>query len=177
MCGSAALIAPPSPVAGPMLSNLPRKSGTIAVPTPGFSWWLFFVGLSLIVTPALRVYAIAEQQIPMFLTDKGQIFLMQHVGYDKLLDFEISLNVLFVLAAAALNILFYTHSRRFPSAMVAYIVATFVYRLAATAMLHSLFPDTILVQNAYILFRYFIWGALTAGYLIFEPSVKNHFAY
>jgi Protein of unknown function (DUF2569) len=176
MCGSGALIAPPLPPDGPMLSDRVSRPKT-AVHDASFSRWLFFIGLSLIVTPALRVYAIAEQQIPMFLTDKGQIFLMLHPGFDKLLDFEICINVLLVLAAAALNILFYTHSRNFPKSMVTYVVATFVYRLAATAILHSLFPDTILVQNAYILFRYFIWGAITAGYLLFEPNVKNHFAH
>jgi hypothetical protein len=176
MCGSIALIAPPPPPHGPMLSDrVPRPKAVVH--DASFSRWLFFIGLSLIVTPALRVYAIAEQQIPMFLTDKGQMLLMKHPGLDRLIQFEICVSVLLVLAAAALNLLFYTHSRRFPNAMVAYVVATFVYRLAATAMLHSLFPDTILIQDAYALLRYFIWGAITAGYLLFEPNVKNHFAH
>jgi Protein of unknown function (DUF2569) len=174
MCGSIALTLPPAPVSGPMLSDRVARP-VAAAHNPHFSKWLFFIGLSLIVTPALRVYAIAEKQIPMFLTDKGQMFFILHPGFDKLLEFEICMNVLLVLAAAALNLLFYTHSRRFPNFMVAYVVATFVYRLGATAMLHSLFPDTILVQNAYALLRYFIWGAITAGYLLFEPSVKKHF--
>jgi hypothetical protein len=174
MCGSAALIAPPPPPKHPLpASRIPRRVLSI----PGFSLWLFLLGLSLIVTPAIRVYAISEQQIPMFLTDKGQIFLMQHPGYEKFLYFEIGINALLVLAAAALNVLIYTHSRRFPYAMITYVVATFVYQFTATAVLRSLFPDTVPAQSTYILFRYFIWGALTAGYLLFDPNVKEHFAY
>lgn len=172
MCGSAALIAPPPP------PNHPLPASKIARPIlafPGFSRWLFFIGLSLIVTPALCIYAIAEKQIPMFITDRGQIFFMQHPGYDKLLNFEICTNVFLVLAATALNFLFYTRSRRFPNFMVSYVIATFVYRLAATAMLHSLFPDTILIQNAYSLLGYFIWGVITAGYLLFDHNIKTHF--
>jgi Protein of unknown function (DUF2569) len=176
MCGSVALVAPPPPPNGPMLSDRVQRPKAVARDA-SFSRWLFFIGLSLIVTPAIRVYVIAEQQIPIFLTDKGQMLLMKHAGLDKLVEFEICINVLLVLAAAALNILFYTHSRRFPAAMITYVVATFVYRLAATAMLHSLFPDIIFVQHTYALCRYFIWGAITAGYLLFQPNVKAHFAH
>jgi hypothetical protein len=172
MCGSAALVLPPPPPNHPLPTRrIPRPLLSV----PGFSVWLFLIGLSLIITPALRVYALSERQIPMFITDKGQIFLMQHPGYDKFLYFEISIDALLVLAAAALNILIYTHSRRFPYAMITYVVATFVYQLVTIAVLRSLFPDTVHAQDTYILFRYFIWGALTAGYLLFDPNVRAHF--
>jgi Protein of unknown function (DUF2569) len=173
MCGSSVLAAPPPMSDGPMLSSRPR-----AVARPGFSKWLFFIGLSLVVTPAVRVYAIVERQIPVLFSDEGQAMLAQHPGLDKLVSFEIGMNALLVLAALVLNLLFYSWSKHFPKAMIAYVALTFAYLLAVTAAVNSLFPDALLAQRAqsfYSLLRYLIWGVVMAGYLLFNPDVKTRF--
>ena len=175
MCGSSALVAPPSSSDSRALSEQRRRSGAAAAHSPRFSRWLFFIGLSLVVTPALRVYAIVEQQIPMFVSEQGQLRLMQHPGLETLLNCEIAMNAVLVMAAVVLNFLFYARSKQFPKYMIAYVAVTFVYWLAVTAAVRSLFPDINGAQTAYSLVRYFIWGALTAGYLLFDKDAKIHF--
>jgi hypothetical protein len=170
MCGSTTLVAPPVEPDGPMLSAT-RKAPS----QPGFSKWLFFVGLSLVVTPALRVFAIVRKEIPVLFGDDGQSFLAQYPGIDRLLYFEISINALLVLAALILNFLFYARSKHFPHAMIAYVTITLIYLITVAGMIHSMFPDAILAQSAYSLVRYLLWGATLAGYLLFNPDVKARF--
>lgn len=169
MCGNTMLVAPPSEPDGPMLSKKDR-------PAPrGFSKWLFIVGLSLVVTPALRIWSVFQKQIPALFGEESQSLLAQYPGLDRILYFEIGMNALLVFAALLLNYLFYTRKRNFPNAMIGYVAITLIYLITVTGMVHSMFPDAIFAQSAYSLARYLIWGMALAGYLIFDPHVKARF--
>jgi len=170
MCGNALLVAPPVAPDGPMLSNTRRRP-----PQPEFSKWLFFVGLSLVVTPALRIIAIVQKEVPALFGDDSQSFLAQYPGLDKLLYFEIGMNALLVLAALILNFLFYAKRKNFPNAMIGYVAITLIYLITVSGMIHSMFPDAIMAQSAYSLVRYLLWGMALAGYLLFNPDVKARF--
>jgi hypothetical protein len=169
MCGSALLVAPPSEPDGPTLTKTRRPA------QPGFSKWLFVVGVSLVVTPALRIFAITQKQIPALWGDESQSTLAQYPGLDRLLYFEIGMNVLLVVAALLLNYLFYAKKRNFPNAMIGYVGSTLIYLTTVAGMIHSMFPDAVLAQSAYSLVRYVLWGMAMAGYLLFDPNVKARF--
>jgi hypothetical protein len=165
MCGSSVFTEPP-PVS--------YYGKTLPTTPSGYTKGLFFVALSLIVTPALRIYSIS-QEFAALSGDRGQSFLIQHPGVDKLFYFEIGMNTLLVLAALLLNFLFYTRSRFFPASMVVYVAVTFAYRLAVTAAMHTLFPDAVFTPTTVALIQYLIWGLLMAGYLLLDPEVQTRF--
>jgi Protein of unknown function (DUF2569) len=171
VCGSTAITSAPWPRGFTPWSLLaPSK------PRPKYSRWMLFIGLGLLIAPALRIYALVRQQLPILSTNEGHLLLAQHAGLDNLIYFEIGVNTALVVAAIVLNILFYTHSKRFPVAMIVYVVLTFSYRLLATAIFHSLFPNVPLA-NTYSLVPYFIWCVLTGGYLLLDARVKARFKY
>lgn len=170
MCGNTLLAAPPVEPDGPTLFTRKRTPSQ-----PGFSKWLFFVGLSLALVPANRVYLITQKELPALFGDDSQSLLAQYPGVDKLLYFQISMNMLLVLASLVLNYLFYTRSKHFPKAMIVYVAVTLSYLISVAGMIHALFPDLILAQRAYSLMEYFFGGAAMAVYLLFNPDVKNRF--
>ena len=169
MCGSAVLAAPPSADSGSFVDH-PRK-----VSGPGFSKWLFFIGLGLIVAPATRIFAIAAVEVPTLFGEHGQAMLAQHPGLDTLLYFEIAINALLALAALVLNVLFYRRKKYFPKSMLAYIIAILVFRIVVTGAIHSLFPGTIMIRTAYSLARYVAWAGAMAACLMFDSDVEMRF--
>jgi len=172
MCGNTLLAAPPVEPDGPTLFTKKHTPSQ-----PGFSKWLFFVGLSLALVPANRIYSITQKEIPALFGEDSQSLLTQYPGVDKLIYFQIAMNALLVVAAFALNYLFYTQSKHFPRAMIVYVAVTLGYLIAAAGITHALFPDLVLTQKAYSLMEYFFGGAAMAVYLLFNPDVKNRFVH
>lgn len=170
MCGSSVLAAPPPPTDGTFFSDEPGK-----VSKPGFSKWLFFIGLSLIVAPLTRILAIVHVEIPALFDQSSSARLAQHPGLDKLICFEIGMDVVLVMSALALNILFYRRNRYFPKSMLAYIVVILAYRIAVTGATHALFPDVLMIHSAYSLVRYLGWVGAMAACLLFDSDVETRF--
>ena len=169
MCGSASLTSTPRPKGTALLEHL---SPAQAKRKP--SIWMFFIGLGLIAIPALRINAVVQWQRSVLSTNEGHFLLSLHPGLDNLIYFEIGTDVLLAMVAVVLNILFYARSKWFPAAMMVYVVLTFSCRLLATAMFHSMFPN-VPVANVYWLIPYFLWTALTGGYLLLDSRVMAHF--
>ena len=170
MCGSSVLTAPPLPADNSTLLTEPREAAD-----PGFSKWLFVVGLSLLAAPVLSIYDVATVQIPRLSSESGQMLLLEHPGLDQMTWFEISMNGLLALAALVLSILFFTRSKYFPKSMVVYLAGMFVFRLAVAGMTHSLYPNEVMTHAAYVLVRYLAWSAGLAGYLLLNSDVGIHF--
>lgn len=170
MCGSSVLAPPPSPFDATFLSDQPPK-----ISKPGFSKWLFFIGLSLIVAPATRILAIVHVEIPALFNEKSVARLARHPGLDKLICFEIGMNVALTLAALVLNVLFYRRNRYFPKSMLAYIVVILAYRIAVTGVTHALFPNALMIHTAYSLVRYLGWVGAMAACLLFDSDVETRF--
>jgi len=170
MCGSSVLAAPPPPSDDAFFSDKPGKTSR-----PGFSKWLFFLGLSLVVAPATRILAIVHVEIPALFNENSSVRLAQHPGLDKLICFEIGMNVLLALAALVLNVLFYRRYRYFPKYMLVYIVVILAYRIAVTGATHALFPNMLMIQSAYSLVRYLGWVGAMAACLMFDSDVEARF--
>ena len=170
MCGTSLLATPPAPANLACFEDPPRK-----LSEPGFSKWLFFIGLSLIAAPVTRIFAIAGVEVPALFGEHGQAMLAQHPGLDNLLYFEIGSNALLAFAAVVLNVLFYRRKKSFPKSMLAYIIAILAFRLVVTGAIHSLFPGTVMIRTAYSLAQYVAWAGAMAACLMFDSDVEMRF--
>ena len=165
----------------------PAVAGETVVPTLGvqsttkpsgqasFSKWLWAVAISLIVSPAIRLLAIVNNELPRLSSDQFQTYVQSHPGLLNLLYFEIGMNGFLVISALALNFLFYTRHKRFPMLMVAYVALTVLFRVAVVSAINSMFPDANLSAGYITLVRYLLWAGAMIPYLLTSGDVKKRF--
>jgi hypothetical protein len=172
MCGKSVLQAQPEPsmLDRPILGTVKQTSHT-----PAFSKWLFLVGLSLVLTPALYLYTIFSRDLVLLTTDEGLAEIGKYPGSDKLVEFELIASIVLVLAAVVVNFLFYRKSKRFPVSMMIYVGTIFAYRVAYTGVMHVLFPQMNLAGNFYPLVRSMAYAGLAIWYLFTAKEVKERF--
>lgn len=172
MCGGAVFEqrAEPSQRERPLAGSLPRREHS-----QQFSKWLLVIGLSLVVSPAIRLYAIFAKDLPLLTTDEGQAFLAQYPGLETVYQLQLASSVVLVLLALVVNLLFYTNSKRFPVLMMVYVGLGFLVSLTMTGVIHMEFPQANLAGNAYPLVRSMLYAALAIGYLYTAPEVKTRF--
>ena len=172
MCGNTRLISPPAPDdSGPTFSFRPRELPNAPMPK-----WLWAVALGLVVTPIFRINSIVSTLIPALFGDQFQAYRDAHPGLVGLLVFQFVMNVLLVLAALALNLLFYGRSRRFPICMVVYASVTFCYLVVVAGVMNSLYPDMgHSMASFYSLVRSLLWVGLLIPYLLASPEIRVRF--
>jgi hypothetical protein len=137
MCGSAVLA--PAPFIDTISSTLSpplRAQGQPRVPK-----LIAGVAVSLIVAPIFRLISIVSIQIPALFGERYQFYLERYPGLAGLLYFELAMNLILIGSALVLNVLFYTKNRRFPVYMIAYASATFLYLLAVTGAVRTVFSE------------------------------------
>jgi hypothetical protein len=157
-------------------SGLPGQSGAAAVPhSAAFSKWLWVVAISLVIAPVVRVLSIVNSEIPRLFDGDKQAFLQSHPGMSGLLQFEIGVNAVLVLAALVLNFLFYTKRKAFPMLMVAYVGGTVLFLAAIIGAVNSMFPDASMSGGYITLVRYLIWAGAMIPYLLTSTEIKSRF--
>jgi hypothetical protein len=173
MCGNKNLAT--APAANTVSPSLPSQSTTRTTSQASFSKWLWTIAISLIVTPALRVSSIVLHEVPRLFDDDSQAYLQSHPGFSGLLQFQIGMNALLVVAALILNFLFYTRRKIFPVVMVGYVAATILFLAVVIGMINSTFPDASLAGGYMTLVRYLIWAGAIVPYLLTSNEVKERF--
>jgi Protein of unknown function (DUF2569) len=173
MCGNKNLAT--APAGNTVSPSLPSQSTTRPMSQASFSKWLWAIAISLIVAPALRVSSIVLYEVPRLFNDDSQAYLQSHPGFAGLLQFQIGMNALLVVAALVLNFLFYTRRKIFPVVMVAYVAATILFLAAVIGMINSTFPDASLAGGYMTLIRYLIWAGAIVPYLLTSNEVKERF--
>jgi len=173
MCGNRNL----APVAAgeTVVPSLGAQSTAKAPGQASFSKWLWAVAISLIVTPAIRLLAVVNSEIPRLGSERFQTYVQSHPGLLNLVYFEIGMNILLVISALALNFLFYTRHKIFPHLMIGYVAATVLFRVAVVASVNSMFPDANLSANYLTLVRYLVWAGAMIPYLLTSSDVKKRF--
>jgi|GEM_PF-2674710 hypothetical protein len=173
MCGNRNL----APVAAgeTVVPSLGAQSTAKAPGQASFSKWLWAVAISLIVTPAIRVLAVVNSELPRLSSERFQTYVQSHPGLLNLVYFEIGMNILLVISALALNFLFYTRHKIFPHLMIGYVAATVLFRVAVVASVNSMFPDANLSANYLTLVRYLVWAGAMIPYLLTSSDVKKRF--
>ena len=152
-----------------------QNTATAGSHSASFSKWLWAVAISLVVAPVIRVMAIVNSQIPRLFDEDKQAYLQAHPGMAGLLQFEIAVNVLLVIAALVLNFLFYTRRKAFPMLMVAYIAITVLFLAVIIGAVNSIFPDASMTGGYITLVRYLVWAGAMVPYLLTSDEIKSRF--
>jgi hypothetical protein len=173
MCGNRNLA--PAAAGETVVPSLGGQSTTKAPGQASFSKWLWAVGISLIVSPAIRALAIVNHELPRLSNDAFQTYVQSHPGMLNLVYFEIGMNGFLVISALALNLLFYTKHKHFPILMVAYVALTVLFRVAVVGAVNSMFPDANLSAGYITLVRYLLWAGAIIPYLLTSSDVKKRF--
>lgn len=171
MCGGTVLA--PEHFAGSSAEAIP--TGRLEENEATMPKWLIVIAISLVVTPVLRIYSVFASQMPALDSLELRPYLDSHPGLRNLLYFQILMNVTLAVVALVLNYLFYAKSRRFPSVMIAYAVATFLFLVAVTGATRLLFPDANVGASFMPLVRTLFWAGILIPYLILAPAVKERF--
>ncbi len=158
-----------------LIPSLPTEKTLTGPGQAAHSRWLWVVGISLILAPALRVMSIINVEIPALFGDEHQAYLQGHPGLSNLIYFEIGVNSLLVASALILNFMFYTRRKMFPKLMVGYVAAIVLFLVANTAAINSLFPDANMTRSYVGLVRMLIWAGAMIPYLLTSSDIKNRF--
>jgi hypothetical protein len=119
------------PTQAPAQSEQPQP----AIPSPMFSsgndlngigGWLFLVAFGLAVSPFIMVHGVYTD-LHILYGDRYQAGLALRPGLAGLVMFEAITNTTFLAAVVCLNYLLYKRRRGFPTAMVGYFVAQFIW--------------------------------------------------
>jgi len=176
MCGGAVSAPQPVPTTTSATSSTFAAPISAASRQPVPSKWLFVIGISLVVSPLLRLNAIVSFEVPRLYGESFQPFLSSHPGYSSLLYFRVAMNTLLIVSALCLNFFFYTRRKFFPPMMIAYVATTFLFLLADTGAVNSLFPDASTGRGFIPLLRYFIWTGALIPYLLTSEQIKSRFS-
>jgi Protein of unknown function (DUF2569) len=147
----------------------------------GVSGWLILIAFGLIVTPIRLGMFIFSAYVPLFNSGAWSILTSPgseryHWAWKPLLLLEIFGNVAFVVWPIVLLFLLFTHSRRFPRQMIAYLIANLLFiglDLLAVASLPNtgdaaagLIPDLV---------RSIVVCAIWVPYFLASVRVRNTF--
>jgi uncharacterized protein DUF2569 len=174
MCGNTNLVAV-NDWEQKIKSTLPGQDTAAGPHSASFSKWLWAVAISLVVSPVVRVMSIVNSEIPHLFDADKQSFLQDHPGMAGLLEFEIGMNIVLVIAALVLNFLFYTKRKSFPMLMVAYVAVTVLFLAIIIGAVNSMFPNAGMSGGYIRLVRYLIWAGAMIPYLLTSGEIKTRF--
>lgn len=173
MCGNKNLVAVndwEQKIKPPSLPGQTTSTGSAS-----FSKWLWAVAISLVVAPVFRLMSIINYEIPRLFDGDKQALLESHPGMSGILQLEIGMNIVLVMAALALNFLFYTKRKAFPMLMVVYVAATVLFLAIIIGAVNSMFPDASMSGGYISLVRYLIWAGAMIPYLLTSNEIKTRF--
>ncbi|HEV7403473.1 MAG TPA: DUF2569 domain-containing protein [Chthoniobacteraceae bacterium] len=148
----------------------------------GLGGWLILVAIGLFVNPIKIGFFIFTTLLPAFseenwapLTTPGSE--SYHPLWAPLLVSELSFNAIIILADLGLLVLFFTRSRKFPKAMIAFYLANLAF-VAADFFLAQLIPQVAAkadAESATELGRMVIGTAIWVPYFFVSKRVKATF--
>lgn len=140
-----------TPVPTPQIVAAPVTSAVgdapISVPTfapqnelEGIGGWLILVAIGLIFSPLIILGSTVSTNLPLLENPAAQAFLQSHPGIRALIAFEVGSNVIFAVLLIALNYLFFTRRRSFPTYFIFYMILQLGLLSADTVLAHLLIP-------------------------------------
>jgi hypothetical protein len=183
-CGKA--IAAPAPVSEaiapalqpmPPLEAAPPATPMFSIPDDleGLGGWLILIGIGLAVSPFLMLYTALAVNLPVLIGAKYQGFLSTHPALAGLLGFEIITSVIFIAAVLALNFLFYTRKRAFPTYFILYMIAQLCVAIGDVAATHLALPSANLTHAYTVIARAVIASLIWIPYFLVSRRVKATF--
>ena len=158
----------PSPFAGTLL-DLDRD-------LEGLSGWLILVGIGLVVSPFMILSSTLGTHLPILIGAQHREFLRTHPGLHALIAFVAITNLVFVAVLAALNYLFFTKKRSFPTFIILYFVFHLIVIVADPVLGHILLPSIALSTSTISnIARALAGAALWVPYFLCSRRVKVTF--
>jgi hypothetical protein len=101
----------------------------------GLKGWLVLVAIGLIVTPIKLSILLFTSLLPAFREETWSVLTSpgsekSHPLWAPILIGELSMNAIFIVADLGLLVLFFTKSRNFPKAVIAFYLANLVFVVA-----------------------------------------------
>ncbi len=178
-CG-AALVPPATPIllaesrmqpAGPPLfadSNLDADRHL-----EGIGGWLILIALGLITSPVVNGGTLMSIHIPMLTNPSYQPFFEKNPAIHTLILFEAGSNLCAIALTLAMNYLFFTKKKSFPTYMVLLMVFNFLITLGDTVAAAILMPDQFRGYTSIL--RATLSAVIWIPYLVFSRRVKVTF--
>ncbi|MFZ1083894.1 MAG: DUF2569 domain-containing protein [Terracidiphilus sp.] len=142
----------------------------------GIGGWLILPAIGLAISPLFSIHGIIKD-MSILTGATHQYFLSTHPAMAGLILFEAITNIIFLLAAACLNFLFYSKKKIFPKSMIAYLVIIFVLLLADHLMAGALSPSANHTSGLFSVIRAFLQACIWIPYFLNSERVEQTFVH
>ncbi len=141
----------------------------------GLGGWLILVGLGLAISPVVILGTTIAGNVTLFTHSSFRAFLEAHPALEGLIIFEIITNLIFVVLLGALNFLFFTKKRSFPTYMTLYLALQLILVLGDALAVHAVVPSVHTPASYSAITRSFLGAAIWIPYLLVSRRVKLTF--
>lgn len=144
----------------------------------GIGGWLILIMLGLVLSPLVILFSTLFTNLPLLTGERFRPFLETHPALQAVLIFEVVTNLIFVAILVALNYLFFTKKRAFPTYMILYLSLQFVVILADMGMVHAVLPATpVSAAGVRNILRAIIGATVWIPYFLASRRVKVTFVH
>ncbi len=141
----------------------------------GISGWLILVAIGLVFSPLLILGRTLATNVPLFANVHYHEFLEAHPALEGLILFEIATNLIFVAFLLALNFLFFTKKRAFPTYMILYLALQLVIIVGDAMAAHAILPSAHTAESTMAVARSLVAACIWIPYLLVSRRVKVTF--
>ena len=143
----------------------------------GLGGWLILVGLGLVISPLVILGTTVSDNVPLLTNSDSRAFLESHPALEGLIVFEVVTNVIFVVILGALNILFFTRKRSFPTYMILYLAFQVILLSGDALAVRAVMPSVHTPASYSAITRSFLGAAMWIPYLLLSRRVKATFVH
>jgi hypothetical protein len=163
--------------------NNETNAPVTAPPGPaGLAGWLILVGLGLIVAPIRIAMYLNETFPPVFRDGIWDLVTTPgpppyHPLWGTILIGELGINLLFILGAVGLLMLFFVKSARFPKWFIVFMVVNVLFVVLDALATQLVLPDQPVfdAQAKVDLLKQLVASAIWIPYMLLSRRVKNTF--
>lgn len=142
----------------------------------GIGGWLILIAIGLVVSPLYILGSAVTQDVQLLANPRIQIVFDRHAGLHALILVEIVSNLVLVAVLLALNYVFFTKRRSFPTYFICYMVLQIVVTIADIAMAHAVLPNVpVSAKSTTMIVRMLIGAAIWIPYMLVSRRVKATF--
>jgi hypothetical protein len=158
---------PDQPTAAPLFSAMTESANRGLT---GIGGWLILPAIGLAINPFVALFGVAACFFLLF-GNAGQIMIARKPGIEKVIVFEIVMDLLFLILLILLNILFYNKKKSLPMFMIIFFGLQFVLLLADHLMAAQFNPHS----SPLTVIRSFVICAIWIPYFLRSERVKLTF--
>lgn len=188
-CGAAVAVDAPQPIeTTESLAPITPQTEAVAQPEPfaqtigaqknaleGISGWLILVAIRLALWPFLMLRKVLAGNIWFLINPDYHSYLSAHPSIQALLFGEVFTDIIIFAGAVALNYLFYTKRKAFPTYMIILTVFSLCYLIFDTIARYQLIQGSDLSKSYLALFQTIVYSAIWIPYLMVSERVKATF--